>query len=79
MAYEGIRAYLNWRTNKAIEKGYKAMCSPQDLIKYRLHVVNEELISYSTCESDTLTEIINTVRNVNNRTTTIGKEILRGT
>ena len=50
--------YLNWKKNKAIGKGYKAMQSHQHLLKNRLYQVNQELISYGMYEIDTLMEII---------------------
>ena len=44
-------------------------------MKNRLYQVNQEPISCGTYETDTITEIINTVLNLNNRTTAIEREI----
>ena len=54
------------------------MQSHKDLIKNQLCQVIQELISYSTYEIDNLTKIIDTVKNLNKRTTTVEEEILRG-
>ena len=42
----------------------------------RLHQVKQEVISYGTYKIDTLTENIDTVMNLNNRTTLVESEIL---
>ena len=46
----------------------------QDFVKNRLQEVNQELISYGTYKIDTWTEIIDTVRNLNNKTTAVEKK-----
>ena len=49
----------------------------QCLIKNRLYQANQEILSYGTYEIDTLTEIIDTVMNLNNGGTTVEKKNLR--
>ena len=49
------------------------------MMNKRQHQLNEELICFGIFEDDTLTVIIDTVRNLNNRATAIGSEILGGT
>ena len=51
------------------------MQSYQNLLKKRLYQVNQELISYGTYGIDTLEEIIDTIVNLNNRTTTVENRI----
>ena len=48
----------------------------QHLLKNRLYQVNQELISHGTYEIDTLTEIMDTLVNLNNRSTAVEKELL---
>ena len=50
----------------------------QNLVKSTLYQINQQLISYVTCEMDNLTETIDTVKNLNNRTTAIEKEVISG-
>ena len=76
LAYESISVYLHMKKSKAIEKGYKAMWSHQNLMNNRLHQVNEEYISYGIYEIDTLTEIIDTFINLNNSLTAVKKKFL---
>ena len=45
-------------------------------MKNRLYQVSQERIIYGTYEIDTLSEIKDTVLNLNNRTTAVEKEIL---
>ena len=45
----------------------------------RLYEVNEEAISYGTYEIDTLTEIIDNIMNLHNRTTVVERELLNRT
>ena len=45
----------------------------------RLYQVNQEVISYGTYEIDALVIIIDTVNNLNNRTTAVEREILNRT
>ena len=59
-----------------METGYKAMQYHQINSRIDLYKVNQELIIYGTCEINTLTEIKNTVVNLNNKTTAVEKECL---
>ena len=79
MAYEDISAYLNKKESKAVENGYKAMCSYQNLKKKTLYQVNEECNSSHTYEIDTLTEIVDAVKNMKNMTTTVERKFPRET
>ena len=49
---------------------------PINVLKNRLYQVNQELIVYGTHGIDTLTEMIDTVRNLHNRTTAAETELL---
>ena len=51
----------------------------QDLIYSGLYLVNEECTGYSNCKVDTLTDSIDIVRDLNNRTTPNGREIVSDT
>ena len=79
LAYECVSAYLNWKENKAIEKGYQDMQSDQKLLKSSLYLVSQEPISYGTYEIETLTVIMVTVMGLNNRTTAVERVPLNRT
>ena len=69
LEYEGISSFLHHKRHKALHKAIKVMERKSDLQCNRVHHVEDTMIMYGVYNSDTLTDVINTVHRMHNTTT----------
>ena len=67
LAYEGISSFLHHKRHKALNKAMKVM-ERTDLQHNKIHHLEENMIMYGVFNSDTLTELIDTVHRMHNTT-----------
>ena len=68
-AYEGISSFLYHKRHKALHKAVKVMERTSDLQHNKMHHLEDTMIVYGVYNSDTLTEVIDTVYRMHNTTT----------
>ena len=68
LAYEGISSFLHHKRHKALHKAVKAMEKKTDLQCNKIHHL-EDTIMFGVHNSDTLTELIDTVHKMQSTTT----------
>ena len=68
LAYEGISSFLHHKRNKALHKAVKVMEKKTDLQCNKIHHLEDTVIMYGIYNSDTLTELIETVHRMHNTT-----------
>ena len=69
LVYEGISSFLHHNRHKALHKAVKVMEKKTDLQCNKIHHLEDTMIMYSVYNSDTLTELIDTVHKMQNTTT----------
>ena len=69
LADEGISSFLHHKRHKALHKAVKVMEKKTDLQHNRVHHLEDTMIMYGFCNSDALTDLINTVHKMQNTTT----------
>ena len=68
LAYEGISSFLHHKRHKALHKAVKVMERKTDLQHNKIHHLEDTMIMYGVYNSDTLTELIDTVHRMHNTT-----------
>ena len=69
LAYEGISSFFHHKKHKALHKAVAVMDKKTKTQLYRIHHLEETMIMYGVYNSDTLTDIIDTVHRMQNFTT----------
>ena len=72
LAYEGISSFLHHKRHKALKKAIQAIDKKTDIQHNTLYHLEDTMIKYSVYNSDTLTDLIDTVHRMQNTST--GKE-----
>ena len=68
LAYEGISSFLYHKRHKALNKAVKVMERETDLQHNKFHHLEDTMVMYGVYNSDTLTELIDTVYRMHNAT-----------
>ena len=68
LAYEGISSFLHHRRHNALNKAVKVMERKTDLQQNKIHHLKDTMIMYGVYNSDTLTELVDTVLKMHNTT-----------
>ena len=61
LAYEGISSFLHHKRHKALHKAVTVMNKKTDVQHNRIHYLEDTMIMYGVYNSDTLTDLIDTV------------------
>ena len=69
LAYEGISSFLHHKRHKALSKAVKVMERKSDLQHNKIHHLEDTMIMYGVYNSDTLTELVDTVHRMHNTIT----------
>ena len=69
LAYEGISSFLHHERHKALHKAVAVMNKKTDEQHNRIHHLEDTMIMYGVYNSDTLTDLIDTVHRMQNFTT----------
>ena len=69
IACEGISSFLHHKRHKALHKAVKVMEKKSDLQCNKIHHLEDTMIMYGVYNSDTLTDLIDTVHRMQNFTT----------
>ena len=69
LAYEGISSFLYHKRHKALHKAVAVMNKKTDIQHNRIHHLEDTMIMYGVYNSDTLTDLIDTVHRMQNFTT----------
>ena len=69
LAYEGISSFLHHKRHKALHKAIAVMTKRTDVQRNRIHHLEDTMIMYGVYNSDTLTDLIDTVHRIQNFTT----------
>ena len=69
LAYEGISSFLHHKRHKALYKAVAVMNKKTDVQCNRIHNLEDTMIMYGIYNSDTLTDLIDTVHRMQNFTT----------
>ena len=69
LAYEGISSFLHHKRHKALNKAVSVMNKRTDVQHNRIHHLEDTMIMYGVYNSDTLTDLIDTVHRMQNFTT----------
>ena len=69
LAYEGISSFLHHKRHKALHKAVSVMNKRTDVQCNRIHHLEDTMIMYGVYNSDTLTDLIDTVHRMQNFTT----------
>ena len=69
LAYEGISSFLHHKRHKALHKAIAVMNKKTDVQCNRIHHLEDTIIMYGVYNSDTLTDLIDTVHRMQNFTT----------
>ena len=69
LAYEGISSFLHHKRHKALHKAVAVMNKKTDIQCNRIHHLEDTMIMYGVYNSDTLTDLIDTVHRMQNFTT----------
>ena len=67
--YEGISSFLHHKRHKALHKAVAVMNKKTDIQRNRIHHLQDTMIMYGVYNSDTLTDLIDTVHRMQNVTT----------
>ena len=68
LAYEGISSFLHHKRHKALDKAVAVMNKMTDVQCNRIHHLEDTMIMYGVYNSDTLTDLIDTVHRMQNFT-----------
>ena len=66
LAYEGISSFLHHKRHKALHKAVAVMNKKTDIQHNRIHHLEDTMIMYDVYNSDTLTDLIDTVHRMQN-------------
>ena len=69
LAYEGISSFLHHKRHKALHKAIAVMNKKTNVQHNRIHHLEDTMIMYGVYNSDTLTDLIDTVHRMQNFTT----------
>ena len=69
LAYEGISIFLYHKKHKALHKAVAVMNKKTDVQCNQIHHLEDTMIMYGVYNSDTLTDLIDTVHRMQNCTT----------
>ena len=69
LAYEGISSFLHHKRHKALDKTVAVMDKKTNIQCNRIHPLEDPMIMYGVYNSDTLTDLIDTVHRMQNFTT----------
>ena len=69
LAYEGILSFLHHKRHKALHKAVAVMNKKTDIQCNRIHHLEDTMIMYGVYNSDTLTDLIDTVHRMQNFST----------
>ena len=69
LAYEGISSFLHHKRHKALHKAVSVMDKKTNMQHNRIHHLEDTMIMYGVYNSDTLTDLIDTVHRMQNFTT----------
>ena len=69
LAFEGISSFLNHKNLKALQKTVNVLNSKTNIDHNRVYHLEDTMIMYSKCNSDTLMELVNMVHQMQNVTT----------
>ena len=69
LAYKGISSFLPHKRHKALHKAVAVMNKKTDVQCNRIHHLEDTMIMYGVYNSDTLTDLIDTVHRMQNFTT----------
>ena len=61
LAYEGISSFLHHKRHKALHKAVAVMNKKTDVQRNRIHHLEDTMIMYGVYNSDTLTDLVDTV------------------
>ena len=68
LAFEGISRFLHHKRHKALNKAIKQINERQKMEHNRIYHLEDTMIMYSKYNSDTLTNLIDTVHRIHNLT-----------
>ena len=77
LAYEGISSFLHHKRHKALNKAVTVMERKTDLQQNNIHHLEDTMIMYGVYNSDTLTELVDTVHRIHNTTMWRQRELLQ--
>ena len=77
LAYEGISSFLHHKRHKALHKVVVVMNKKTDIKHNRIHHLEDTMIMYGVYNSDTLTDLIDTIHRMQNFTT-LNEKIFTG-
>ena len=66
LAYEGTSSFLHHKRHKALHKAVAVMDKKTNIQHNRIHHLKETMIMYGVYNSDTLTDLIDTVHRMQN-------------
>ena len=66
LAYEGISSFLHHKRHKALHKAVAVMDKKTNIQCNRIHHLEDTMIMYGVYNSDTLTDLIDTVHRMQN-------------
>ena len=69
LAYEGISSFLHHKRHEALHKAVAVMDKKTNMQCNRIHHLEDTMIMYGVYNSDTLTDLIDTVHRMQNFTT----------
>ena len=69
LAYKGISSFLHHKRHKVVHKTVSVMNKKTDVQCNRIHHLEDTMIMYDVYNSDTLTDLIDTVHRMQNFTT----------
>ena len=69
LVYEGISSFLHHKRHKALHKAVAEMNKMTDVQHNRIHHLEDTMIMYGVCNSDTLTDLTDTIHRMQNFTT----------
>ena len=69
LAFEGISSFLHYRRQKALQKAVHVMENKVDIQCNKIFHLEDSMVMYGVCNSDTLEELIKTVHKLHNTTT----------
>ena len=77
LAYEGISSFLHHKRHKALHKAVAVM-DKRHIQHNRIHHLEDTMIMYGVYNSDTLTDLIDTVHRMQHFTTWINERTFAG-
>ena len=75
LAYEGISSFFHHKRHKALHKAVAVKNKKTDIQRNKIHHLEDTMIMYGVYNSDTLTDLIDTVHRMQNFTTWNEKNI----